>query len=85
MGETPKKTFEEALARLEEIVARLEMGEQTLEESLALFEEGVVLARFCQGVLSEAEGRLQILAADGAVPFQPGEGGAYNGGTGGIT
>ena len=71
-----KKTFEEALARLEEIVARLETGEAALDESMILFEEGVGLARFCQEKLAAAEGRLEILAAGGAVPFQAGEGGA---------
>lgn len=70
-----KKTFEEALARLEEIVAGLEMGESSLEESLALFEEGVGLARFCQEKLAQTEGRLEILIAGTSAPFSP-EGGA---------
>ncbi len=39
--------FEEAMVRLEEIVRLLEQGEATLDEALALFEEGVKLARFC--------------------------------------
>ena len=70
--ETGKKTFEEALARLEEIVTRLETGDLTLEESMALFEEGVGLVRLCREILAEAEGRLEMLTAEGVVPF-PGE------------
>lgn len=77
-----QKTFEEAMARLEEIVARLEAGESGLEESMALFEEGVGLARFCQDRLAAAEGRLEMLVAGGIVPFEPGEGGAGLGRTG---
>jgi len=80
--EIAQKTFEEALARLEEIVARLETGELALEESMAFFEEGVGLARFCQEKLSAVEGRLEILAAGGTVPFPIEEGGAGFGRTG---
>ncbi len=81
--EVAKKTFEEAMARLEEIVARLEAGDLPLEETMALFEEGVGLARFCQGALSAAEGRLEILVSGGTAPFLPEEGGAGRGTTGG--
>lgn len=68
-----KKSFEEALARLEEIVARLEAGDLALEESMALFEEGVGLARLCQEMLAAAEGRLEMLTAEGVVPFPAAE------------
>jgi len=74
-----EKIFQEAMARLEEIVACLEAGEIALEESLKLFEEGVGLARFCQETLAKAEGRVEILARSGAVPFQPEEGDAGDG------
>ena len=50
-----KKTFEESMARLEEIVSRLERGEVPLEESLALFEEGTRLAKACGLQLDRAE------------------------------
>ena len=46
---TKKPTFEEALARLEVIVARLEQGEVPLEEALGLFEEGTALMKQCSG------------------------------------
>ena len=61
--ETP--TFEAALARLEQIVQRLEKGELALEESLVLYEEGVRLSRLCHAKLEEAEGKIELLLKDG--------------------
>jgi len=55
------ETFEEAVKRLEEIVGELEKGEVPLEETLALFEEGVKLSRFCRKKLNEAEKRVDLL------------------------
>jgi exodeoxyribonuclease VII small subunit len=71
-------TFEEALARLEEIVVRLESGDLPLEESLNVFEEGVRLTRHCSKRLSEAERKVTILLknAQGDLeerPFAPGQ------------
>lgn len=62
-------TFEKALSRLEEIVARLETEELALEEALALFEEGTALGRRCNAQLDEAEQRITVLLerADGSV------------------
>ncbi len=48
-------SFEEALARLEKITQTLEQGGLKLDESLALFEEGVQLARICNERLNSAE------------------------------
>lgn len=53
-----KKTFEESMARLEEIVSILERGESTLDESLALFEEGTKLAAACSKQLDQAEQKI---------------------------
>ncbi len=55
------KDFEEALARLEAIVADLEKGELALEEAIGLFEEGVKISRFCSGKLDEAERKVEVL------------------------
>lgn len=55
------KDFEEALTRLEGIVKELEKGELSLESSLAQYEHGVRLARFCSGKLDEAEKRIELL------------------------
>ena len=53
-----KKTYEEALSRLEEIVALLEKGNTPLEESLKLFEEGTSLSSFCYTTLNNAQQRV---------------------------
>ena len=64
MENTEKKmTFETALARLEEIVRAMESGSAKLDESLALFEEGVGLGKFCTGESDNAEQRVKILQA----------------------
>ena len=75
--EAPKKPdFERSLARLEEVVRRLESPQLSLDEAMKLFEEGVELSRECQKQLEEAEGRVEILLkkADGKLadePFEP--------------
>jgi exodeoxyribonuclease VII small subunit len=60
--ETPR--FEDALKQLEDIVARLEKGELALEDSLALYELGIGLARLCHAKLEEAEGKIEVLIKD---------------------
>lgn len=75
--EPPKKPeFERSLARLEEVVRKLESPQLSLDEAMKLFEEGVALSRECQKQLEEAEGKVEILLkkADGklvAEPFDP--------------
>jgi exodeoxyribonuclease VII small subunit len=68
--------FERSLARLEEVVRRLESPQLSLDDAMKLFEEGVALSRECQKQLEEAEGKVEILLkkADGklsAEPFEP--------------
>lgn len=66
--EPPRKAdFERSLARLEEVVQRLESPNLSLDEAMKLFEEGVQLSRECQKQLAEAEARVEILLkkADG--------------------
>jgi exodeoxyribonuclease VII small subunit len=53
--------FEESLTKLEGVVAKLESGELTLEQSVALYEEGVRLSQTCKVELEKAEGRVQVL------------------------
>lgn len=57
-------TFESASARLEEIVKILEQGKSSLDESLKLYEEGVLLVRFCNDSLDNAEKRIKMLVTD---------------------
>ena len=69
-----KKTFEESLARLEDITHQLEEGEISLDESLKIFDEGVKLARICQEKLEKAQAKVDLLLKkDGTftrVPFE---------------
>ncbi|MBN1202537.1 MAG: exodeoxyribonuclease VII small subunit [Anaerolineae bacterium] len=60
-------TFEQAFAQLEEIVARLESGDLTLEESVTLYEQGQTLARLCGTLLDTAELRVQQISDDGTL------------------
>ena len=71
-----KPDFERSLARLEEVVRRLESPPLSLDDAMNLFEEGVELSRECQKQLEETEGKVEILLkkADGklaAEPFEP--------------
>ncbi len=75
-GDVP---FEQALGRLEEIVARLERGDLELEAALSAFEEGVSLSRSCADRIEQAERRIEALVEKGkewiARPLE-GEGGS---------
>ena len=59
-----EKSFEKSLEELETIVNRLEQGDLPLEESLALFEEGIKLSRECRERLASAERKIQVLMKD---------------------
>ena len=59
-----KEKFEEALQKLEAIVAKMEEGDLPLEEALKAFEEGVRLAKFCTSKLDEAERKVEKLIRD---------------------
>lgn len=59
-----KKTYEEAIARLEEITETLEKGGIPLEKSLKLFEEGTKLSAYCYKILNEAQQKVTELSTD---------------------
>ena len=76
----PKKerSFEEAMARLEQIVSEIEGEELGLEQQFELFREGMTLARFCDGKLSEVQKSVEIVLKEAAgewktAPFEAGE------------
>jgi exodeoxyribonuclease VII small subunit len=68
-----KPTFEEAMARLEAIVTRLEKGDAPLEEAMALFEEGTALMKQCSTALDKAEQKVAKLlpGLNGAAVEEP--------------
>ncbi len=61
MAGKKKMTFEESLLRLDEIVRKMEAGGAMLDESLALFEEGIKLIKQCQTALDNAEQKVKLL------------------------
>jgi exodeoxyribonuclease VII small subunit len=72
--EPPRKfDFEKSIARLEEIVQKLETAELSLDDAMKLFEEGVKLSAECQKQLTEVEGRIEILMkkAAGKMELEP--------------
>ena len=58
-------SFEEMMGRLEKLVAQLEQGNLSLEQSIRAFEEGIGLVKKCTAVLGQAEKRIQRLAEEG--------------------
>jgi len=71
MADTSIKDFEAAIAELESVVKKLEDGDLPLEQSLALYERGVQLSRFCHARLEEAERRIDILNERGELKPAP--------------
>jgi len=72
-----KKTFEQAMKQLEQIVQELESGDLALEKAIKKFEEGMQLSKLCARMLDETEKQITLLMkdADGSVaetPFEPG-------------
>jgi exodeoxyribonuclease VII small subunit len=67
--------FEKSLDELEHLVAKMEQGDQSLDDSLKSFERGIALYRNCQGALEQAELRVKLLSdpeqPDAADDFEP--------------
>ncbi len=62
--ESTQQNFEGALEQLEEVVEQLESGDLPLDDSLAAFEKGVGLVKFCNQKLSEVEKKVELLLKD---------------------
>lgn len=65
MSDINALSFERAYEALEEVIAKLESGELSLEESVTLYERGKLLSARCQALLDNAELRIQKLSDDG--------------------
>jgi exodeoxyribonuclease VII small subunit len=73
-----ERSFEEAMSRLEEIVAEIESEELGLEKQFELFQEGMTLARLCDRKLTEVEKSVEVVLKESGpewktVPFETGE------------
>ena len=66
-------SFEEALAELQELVKRLERGDNKLEEAIKAYERGAALKRHCEAKLREAQLKVEkiVLSPDGTVAAEP--------------
>ena len=71
MSDASIKDFEAAIAELETVVKKLEEGDLALEQSLALYERGVQLSRFCHARLEAAERRIEVLNDRGRLEPPP--------------
>jgi exodeoxyribonuclease VII small subunit len=69
-SDSPALEFEQALAELEKIVARMEGGELSLEQSLASHKRGLELARFCQQKLEAAQQQVKVLEGEVLKPLE---------------
>ena len=58
---SPEKTFEESIRRLEEILKQLEGDKVDLESALSQYEEGVRLLKNCHGILESARQKIEVL------------------------
>ena len=65
--------FEDALEKLEKIVSELESGELSLDDSIKMYEDGIMLAKLCRDKLEAAKKKVEILVktADGKVEIRP--------------
>jgi exodeoxyribonuclease VII small subunit len=74
---SPVADFEQSMQALEDLVARMEAGDMSLEESLAAYERGVGLYRGCQSALEQAELRVRLLSdpskPEDARPYDTGD------------
>jgi exodeoxyribonuclease VII small subunit len=71
-GNSPSElSFEKALEELEALVARMEDGKLPLEESLAAYQRGAELVKFCESKLTDAQARIAILEGDTLRDFTP--------------
>lgn len=65
------QTFEQSMARLEQIVRAMERGDVALEESLKLFQEGTELVASCQKLLDDAQMQVKkIMTAPDGTPVE---------------
>ena len=60
--ESPVQAFEQSLTELEKLVSQMELGEQSLDDSLAAYERGIALYRQCQTALETAEQRVSLVS-----------------------
>lgn len=66
-------TFEQALDELDALVRRMESGQLGLDDSIAAYQRGAELAKYCQARLNAAEEQIKVLDGDLLKPLDPGQ------------
>ena len=69
--EKPKLTFEQALEKLEQLVAQIEEGKVSLEASIEKYADGIALIKHCRSILEAAEKKIQLLAKGEGETLEP--------------
>lgn len=64
-------SFEEAMAELQQLVAKMEAGELPLEASVAAYKRGAELVKYCAAQLDKVDNQVKILEGDMLKPFTP--------------
>ncbi|MTI48192.1 exodeoxyribonuclease VII small subunit [Sporosalibacterium faouarense] len=65
-NEKEKLSFEDAIEKLEGIIAKLEEGDLSLDQSLEEFQKGIELYRHCSNVLVDVDGKIKVILDNGA-------------------
>ena len=64
MNKEEKMSFEDAMKNLEEIVAELEKGDLSLDQSVEKFKKGMEMSNYCNEMLDSAEKSIQVILKD---------------------
>ncbi len=73
-ADQPVATFEEAMDELEQLVAKMESGELPLEASLAAYQRGSELVKYCAAQLERVEKQVKVLEGDMLKPLDDADG-----------
>ena len=68
-SDQPSPSFEDAMAELEQLVAKMESGELPLEASVAAYQRGSELVKYCAAQLERVEKQVKVLEGDMLKPF----------------
>ena len=72
-SDQPSPSFEDAMAELEQLVAKMESGELPLEASVAAYQRGSELVKYCAAQLERVEKQVKVLEGDMLKPFATGD------------
>ncbi|MDP4144804.1 MAG: exodeoxyribonuclease VII small subunit [Bacillota bacterium] len=68
-----KESYEDMMAKLENIVSSMDQGDTSLEETMKNYEEGIKLCNKLYKILNDVEGKIKVLTDEGELDFIKGE------------